>query len=55
MHLKYERFSSYINYSNIAAKLLRKALKPELRADAMKRDEAHVKFTRWVNGKPEGN
>lgn len=43
---------SYINYSNIAAKLLRRALKPELRAEAAKRDESHIKFTPWANGKP---
>jgi hypothetical protein len=29
-------------------------LKPELRVAASKRDEIHVKFTPWVNGKPEG-
>lgn len=42
---------SYINYSNIAAKLLRQALKPELRADAMKRADAHLKVTKWADGK----
>jgi F-type H+-transporting ATPase subunit epsilon len=45
---------NYINYSNIAARMLRKALKPELRAEAAKRDDIHVKFTNWSNGKPEG-
>ncbi|XP_023014892.1 ATP synthase subunit epsilon stunted isoform X1 [Leptinotarsa decemlineata] len=43
---------NYINYSNIAAKLLRQALKPELRADAMKRADTHLKVTKWENGKP---
>jgi F-type H+-transporting ATPase subunit epsilon len=43
---------SYINYSNIAAKLLRRALKPNLRAEAMKRDETSIRFTPWTNGKP---
>ncbi|XP_049866504.1 protein stunted-like isoform X2 [Pectinophora gossypiella] len=43
---------NYINYSTIAAKTLRRALKPELRADAMKRDESHVRITPWANGKP---
>ncbi|KXJ77977.1 hypothetical protein RP20_CCG005924 [Aedes albopictus] len=44
---------NYINYSNIAARLVRKALKPEQRAQAVRRDESHIKFTKWVNGKPE--
>ncbi|XP_059616260.1 protein stunted-like isoform X2 [Phlebotomus argentipes] len=43
---------TYINYSNIAARTLRRALKPEFRADAVKRDESHIKFTPWANGKP---
>lgn len=43
---------SYINYSNIAARLLRKSLKPDIRADAQKRDVTSIKFTPWVNGKP---
>lgn len=43
---------SYINYSNIAARLLRKALKPELRVEAAKRDVSNIKFTPWANGKP---
>ncbi|CAH0627027.1 unnamed protein product [Chrysodeixis includens] len=43
---------NYINYSNIAAKMLRRALKPELRADALKRDESHVRITPWLNGRP---
>ncbi|XP_049818520.1 protein stunted-like isoform X2 [Aethina tumida] len=43
---------NYINYSNIAAKLLRQALKPELRAEAAKRSESHVKITKWADGKP---
>ncbi|KPI97802.1 ATP synthase subunit epsilon, mitochondrial [Papilio xuthus] len=43
---------SYINYSNIAAKVLRRSLKPEFRADALKRDESHVRITPWANGRP---
>lgn len=45
-------YFSYINYSNIAAKLLRRSLKKEFRADADKRDVTSIKFTPWVNGKP---
>lgn len=44
--------NSYVDYSNIAARFLRRALKPELRVDAAKRDESHVRFTQWTNGKP---
>lgn len=43
---------NYINYSNIAARLLRQALKPEFRAEAARRNESHIKFTQWENGKP---
>ncbi|XP_055586184.1 protein stunted-like [Uranotaenia lowii] len=44
---------NYINYSNIAARLLRQALKSDLRAAAARRNESHIKFTKWTNGKPE--
>ncbi|KAI8429047.1 hypothetical protein MSG28_007617 [Choristoneura fumiferana] len=40
------------NYSNIAAKVLRKALKPEHRVEALRRDESHIRITPWANGKP---
>ncbi|XP_003399456.1 protein stunted-like isoform X1 [Bombus vosnesenskii] len=43
---------NYINYSQIAARLVRQALKAELRSDALKRDEINVKFTQWKDGKP---
>uniref|UniRef100_A0A336MEC8 CSON000182 protein n=1 Tax=Culicoides sonorensis TaxID=179676 RepID=A0A336MEC8_CULSO len=46
------QLNNYINYSNIAARLLRKALKPEFRAEAARRDETHIKFTPWEGGKP---
>lgn len=42
----------YIQYSNIAARVLRSSLKPELKADAAKRADSHVKFTKWTDGKP---
>lgn len=44
---------SYINYSNIAARVLRQALKPQFQADAVKRGESHIKFTPWVDGKAQ--
>ena len=43
---------SYINYSQIAARLVRQALKSDIRAEAAKRDEVNVKFTPWKDGKP---
>ncbi|XP_015585950.1 protein stunted isoform X1 [Cephus cinctus] len=43
---------NYINYSQIAAKLLRQALKADLRVEALKRDESAIKFTQWKDGKP---
>jgi len=45
-------YCSYVNYSNIAAKIVRRVLKPELQDSAAKRDETHIKFTPWVKGKP---
>ncbi|XP_004521016.1 protein stunted [Ceratitis capitata] len=43
---------TYIQYSNICARVVREALKSNLKADAAKRNETHVKFTPWANGKP---
>ncbi|XP_017018254.1 protein stunted isoform X2 [Drosophila kikkawai] len=43
---------TYIQYSNIAARVLRESLRTELRVDAAKRNESHVKFTPWANGRP---
>ncbi|XP_043478232.1 protein stunted-like isoform X2 [Leptopilina heterotoma] len=42
---------NYINYSQIAARLLRQALKAEFRVEAAKRDESSIKFTQWKDGK----
>lgn len=46
---------SYITYSNIAAKVLRKSLKEEFKKDAARRDICSAKITRWMNGKPIKN
>ncbi|XP_041675153.1 protein stunted [Drosophila eugracilis] len=43
---------TYIHYSNIAAHVVRQALRAELRASAAKRDISHVQFTPWENGRP---
>jgi F-type H+-transporting ATPase subunit epsilon len=47
-------FFSYIQYSNIAAKVVRKSLKPQLQAEAEKRGVVNVKFTKWEGGKAVG-
>ncbi|XP_008553855.1 protein stunted-like isoform X1 [Microplitis mediator] len=43
---------NYINFSQIAAKLVRQALKAEFRTAAAKREDSSVKFTLWKDGKP---
>ncbi|XP_017057573.1 protein stunted [Drosophila ficusphila] len=43
---------SYIQFSNIAARVVREALRAELRAAAARRNVSHVRFTPWVDGKP---
>ncbi|XP_008468847.1 protein stunted-like isoform X3 [Diaphorina citri] len=43
---------NYIQYSNIAARTLRRALKTEFRADAEKREESFIRITPWKDGKP---
>jgi F-type H+-transporting ATPase subunit epsilon len=50
--LFYDTFS-YINYSNIAARLLRRALKPEFRTEAARREDSSIKFTPWKDGKAQ--
>lgn len=48
----YFNYFSYVRYSNVAARMLRHSLKPEFKTEALKRDEASVKFTQWKDGKP---
>ena len=45
---------NYVQYSSIAARVVRRALKPELANDAAKREVISVKFRPWKDGKPEG-
>ena len=45
---------SYVQYSAIAARTVRKALKDSLKVDAGKRDVTAIKFTKWENGKAVG-
>ncbi|CAG0920515.1 unnamed protein product [Notodromas monacha] len=44
---------NYIRYSAIAAKTVRRALKPEARAEAAKRETSALKVTLWKDGKPQ--
>ncbi|XP_048004949.1 protein stunted-like [Leguminivora glycinivorella] len=41
---------NYVNYSNIAAKTLRKSLKSNLRDDAAKRDASIIRIFFWEDG-----
>jgi len=46
---------TYVNYSSIAAKITRQALKPGAVKDAAaKREITSVKFQKWEAGKPVG-
>jgi len=42
---------NYIHYSRICAKAVRRSLKPDLRAEAMKRDEGIIRPVFWKDGK----
>lgn len=42
---------TYVHFSNIAARLTRSSLKADLRAEAAKRADAHIKLAKWVDGK----
>jgi F-type H+-transporting ATPase subunit epsilon len=43
---------SYIQYSNIAARLTRRALKADIRVEALKREEVNARPNIWKDGKP---
>jgi len=45
---------NYIQYSTIAARVVRTALKAEFRTEAAKREECLIRFTSWKDGKPVG-
>lgn len=53
LKINYFLYFSYVNYSTIAARLLRQALKAEPRAEAMKRNDSNIKFTQWIDGKAQ--
>ncbi|XP_075991595.1 protein stunted-like [Anticarsia gemmatalis] len=41
---------NYVNYSNIAARVLRGSLKAGHKEEAMKRGAPHMKYYYWANG-----
>uniref|UniRef100_A0A1X7VKJ6 ATP synthase F1 subunit epsilon n=1 Tax=Amphimedon queenslandica TaxID=400682 RepID=A0A1X7VKJ6_AMPQE len=45
---------NYIQYSSLCARLLRRALKPEVQQQALKAEESGMKAVRWDKGKPTG-
>merc|ERR1712029_1338351 len=45
---------NYVQYSNIAAKVVRRCLKPEFKADAGKREITSINFAKWEGGKQVG-
>ena len=45
---------SYVQYSNVAAKVVRRCLKGDAKSEAAKREVVSVKFTKWEGGKPVG-
>lgn len=47
----YESLTSYLKYSNIAAKTLRSVLVADVKAVALKREEIALKRAVWKDGK----
>ncbi|CAH2985480.1 unnamed protein product [Chilo suppressalis] len=41
---------NYVNFSNIAARTLRKSLKANLREEASKRDQSAIRYFYWAGG-----
>ena len=45
---------SYLSFSSICARLVRRCLKPDLRVEALKREESLMKTVKWEGGKQVG-
>lgn len=43
---------SYLKYATLSARALRKVLKEDVKAVAMKREEYNVKMAKWTDGVP---
>jgi len=52
VHIFVHALCSYIHYSRVCARVVRRCLKPELRNEAMKRDEGFIRAIFWKDGKP---
>ena len=44
-----------MNYSSIAARVVRQALKPEAKTQAAKRADSHIKIAPWKDGKRQAD
>ncbi|KAJ2848481.1 hypothetical protein IWW36_003275 [Coemansia brasiliensis] len=44
---------NYLQYSSIAARALRRVVKPELQNEIAKREGMHIKVAKWENGRKE--
>ncbi|KAJ2697543.1 hypothetical protein FB645_005891 [Coemansia sp. IMI 203386] len=42
---------NYLQYSNIAARALRRVVKPQLQSEVAKREGVSIKYAKWDNGK----
>ena len=42
---------NYLQFSRVAAKAVRKCLKPELQTEAVMKKESDLKVTKWLDGK----
>ncbi|XP_013409357.1 ATP synthase subunit epsilon-like protein, mitochondrial [Lingula anatina] len=46
---------NYVQYSQVCARVIRACLKPELRVEAIKRDEKSIRHIKWKDGKAVKN
>ncbi|KAJ2372792.1 cysteinyl-tRNA synthetase [Coemansia sp. RSA 2607] len=52
LHSEYLKSQNhYLQYSNIAARALRRVVKPQLQAEVAKRETVAIKYAKWDNGK----
>ncbi len=47
----YYFIQSYIKYSNVAARVVRRCLEENTKKEALKREEQFAKINQWANGK----
>ncbi|KAL5769164.1 hypothetical protein ACOSP7_015723 [Xanthoceras sorbifolium] len=44
---------TYVNYSNLCAKMVRNCLKEPYKTEAISREQVHYTISKWTDGKPE--